>query len=71
VNRFCLAALLLFGASSSIVAPPSWSLMPWPKKMESAGAPLRLDRDFRVPARHPLGVRHDGSRHRCLRRILS
>ena len=55
MNRFCLAALFLFGASSSIAAPPSWSLMPWPKKIESAGAPLRLDSDFRVelPAAPP------------------
>jgi hypothetical protein len=33
-----------------------------------------LDRSARqlvIRRRHPLGVRHDGSRHRCLRRILS
>ena len=48
MNRFYLAVLFILGTSSSIAAPPSWSLMPWPKKIESAGAPLRLDSDFRV-----------------------
>ena len=67
MNRFCLAALFLFGALSSIAAPPSWSLMPWPKKIEAAGAPLRLDSDFRVefPAAPPPRLQ------RAARRFLS
>jgi hexosaminidase len=48
MNHFSFAAVLVIGASSSFAASPSWSLMPWPKKVEAAGAPLRLDRDFRI-----------------------
>jgi hexosaminidase len=53
MKRILLVVLVVLAASSTFAA--TLPLMPWPKKVEIAGAPLRLDSDFRIelPAAAP------------------